>query len=197
MLDINQFYTIYNFIKNKGWFDEYNFWLLGSFPNIINGNLKHSFDIDIAFVHKDNCHNKNKIKQIIKQCNDAMSHIKIDINNIPDKYRVRGIDLKLEKKSILDIYYRPNLNKDLQERGLDTIWTSNQFWGDKSSWPTRQNYQAWRVKNFQPLELWYLKNNQLDIYFKLWPSEKHIERVIDGHIYEKPILLNNYNKEEK
>ena len=120
--------------------------------------------MDIAVVSKDGYHNKNEISIILSKC-------------------------MLHMDQRLDIYYRPNLNKDLQERGFDAIWTSNKFWGDEETWPTKENYQ--------PLELWYLVENKIQIKRKLWPLEKHIERVLDGLTYSKPLLLNNYIKEEK
>tara|TARA_R110001592_G_scaffold191311_3_gene437471 strand:+ start:124 stop:657 length:534 start_codon:yes stop_codon:yes gene_type:complete len=171
MLTIKHLYKFCDFIKDSNWIEDYNFWLLGSFPKVVNGELPEVRDIDIAIVNKHDCHNKKEITAIIYECKKCIENT--------------------------DIYYRPNLNKDLQERGLDTIWTSNQFWGDKETWPTKQNYQAWRVKRYRPLELWYLVENKLNITYKLWPNEKHVERVIDGLDYAKPILLNNYIKEEK
>ena len=171
MLTINYLHKFFDFVQDNNWFDDYNFWLSGSFPKVVKGELLEVCDMDIGFVNKNNCHNKKEITTIIHACKKYMEDI--------------------------DICYRPSLNTDLQERGLDAIWTSNQFWGDEKTWPTKQNYQAWRVKRYRPSELWYLIDKELIIEYKLWPLEKHIERVIDGLEYAKPILLNNYLKEEK
>ena len=160
-----------NFIEGSNWIQGYDFWLLGSFPKVLDRTLPAVRDMDIAVVSKDGYHNKNEISIILSKC-------------------------MLHMDQRLDIYYRPNLNKDLQERGFDAIWTSNKFWGDEETWPTKENYQSWRVKNYQPLELWYLVENKIQIKRKLWPLEKHIERVLDGLTYSKPLLLNNYIKEE-
>lgn len=182
MLTVNYLHKFCTFIKDSGWIEDYDFWLLGSFPKAVVGEDIKPIDMDVAVVNKYNCHNKIKISNILSKC---MLYMKED----------------------LDIYYRPELNKDLQKNGLSAIWTSNQFWGKKTSWPNKQNYQGWRVKNHRPLELWYLifadsywssnTTNNLEIQYKLWPNEKHIERVIDGHQYAKPILLNDYIKHEK
>jgi len=182
MLTVKYLHKFCTFIKDSNWIEDYDFWLLGSFPKAVIGEDIKPIDMDVAIVNKYNCHNKKEISDILLKC---MLYMKED----------------------LDIYYRPELNKDLQERGLDAIWTSNQFWGDKETWPTKKNYQGWRVKNYRPLELWYLifadrywssnTTNNLEIQYKLWPNEKHVERVIDGHQYAKPILLNDYIKHEK
>ena len=161
-----------NFIEGSNWIQDYDFWLLGSFPKVLDRTLPAVRDMDIAVVSKDGYHNKNEISIILSKC-------------------------MLHMDQRLDIYYRPNLNKDLQERGFDAIWTSNKFWGDEETWPTKENYQSWRVKNYRPLELWYNNNDKLEIRYVLFPTEKHIERILDGHVYAKPILLNIYIKEEK
>ena len=172
MLKINDLHKFCKFIEKTNWLEEYDFWLLGSFPKVVQGELPEANDIDVAVVNKNNHHDKNKISDILSKC----------------------VSYRNQK---LDIYYRPGLNYDLKNRGLDAIWTSTQFWGAEKTWPTKETYQGWRVKNYRPLELWYLLENKIQITYKLWPLEKHIERVIDGHIYAKPILLNNYIKEEK
>jgi len=160
-----------NFIEGSNWIQDYDFWLLGSFPKVLDRTLPAVRDMDIAVVSKDGYHNKNEISNMLSKC-------------------------ILHMGQGLDIYYRPNLNNDLKEKGMDTIMTSNQFWGDIEKWPTKQNYQSWRVKNYRPLELWYSNDDKLEVRYVLFPLEKHIERVIDGHVYAKPILLNNYIKKE-
>ena len=145
--------NIYINIEDSNWIEDYDFWLLGSFPKVLDGTLLEARDIDIAVVSNDDYHNKNKISNMLSKC-------------------------ILHMGQGLDIYYRPNLNNDLKE------------------WPTKQNYQSWRVKNYRPLELWYSNDDKLEVRYVLFPLEKHIERVIDGHVYAKPILLNNYIKKE-
>mgnify|MGYP003139418650 CR=1 FL=1 len=93
MLKINDLHKFCKFIEKTNWLEEYDFWLLGSFPKVVKGELPEANDIDVAVVNKNNHHDKNKISDILSKC---VSH----------------------RNQKLDIYYRPGLNHDLMQYGL-------------------------------------------------------------------------------
>ena len=51
MVTVKHLHKFCNFIKESNWIEDYDFWLLGSFPKVVEGELPEVRDIDIAIVN--------------------------------------------------------------------------------------------------------------------------------------------------
>ena len=66
---LERFKKFYDIIKTKPWFDKYNFTVLGSFPNILNGNKQwETWDIDLVITSNSKHLNYSEIKVMLNEC---------------------------------------------------------------------------------------------------------------------------------
>jgi hypothetical protein len=209
------FEKFYNIIKTKPWFDNYDFTLLGSFPNILNGNKKwETWDVDINMSTTSKELNYEEIKNVLNECS------KIAL---------------VECDFYLEIYFNIDTSTSyLDENGLYKIQGPKSSWGSDISYYLQIHQSIFDEKNWSLEELkktnyknypllgkyktnilshllyvkrdnvivtnWHKNNPGVEIIDGLWkrvqqfPSPKHIRRQVNKLFYDPPINIKEFYK---
>ena len=182
---IERFEKFYNIIKTKFWFNKYNFIVLGSFPNILNGNQQwETWDIDLVITSNSKQLNYSEIKIMLNECSRVA----------------------LEECSIfIDLCFNLDFNFSfLNEKGLYKIWEGEvDFKEIKEKYKLNILSHLLYIKRDNVIVTPWHKKPGKEIIKGLWkrqynyPSHKHIKRLQQKSSkikYDPPINIKKYFK---
>jgi len=174
---IERFNKWYEKIKDRPWFKDFEFVIVGGFANVINNvNPWTTWDVDMIMMsdykEKDNLY----IRNVLIEC----SHTAL-----------------VEFDFFLDIYYHDktnfkNIEKDFRN-AHDSI-KDNTLYKKKYKHEILQ-YTQWVKRNGVKVSRWEMGTPVIEGLWKnslTFPSVKQIKKLKSGKIYSRPILLNDY-----
>lgn len=182
---LERFKKFYDIIKTKPWFDKYNFTVLGSFPNILNGNKQwETWDIDLVITSNSKHLNYSEIKVMLNECSR----------------------IALEECSIyVDLFFNLDFNFSfLNKKGLYKIWENEvNIEGLKEKFKLNILSHLLYIKRDNVVVTPWHKRPGKEIIKGLWkrqykyPSHKHIKRLQQKNNnikYDPPINIKDFFK---
>ena len=174
---INRFNNWYDKIKERPWFKDFEFVIVGGFANVIRSvNPWATWDVDMIMMSDYKEEDNIKIKNCLIEC----SHTAL-----------------VENDFFLDIYYHDKTNfKNIEEDFRNTYESiKNGTLYEKKYKHEILQYTQNVKRNDKIVSRWAkgkpviegLWNNSLT-----FPSQKQIKKLKAGKIYTKPILLSEY-----
>jgi len=199
------FQKFYNIIKNKPWFPKYNFMLLGSFPNILNGSkCWETWDVDINVSSNSKELNYDEIKIVLSECSrvaleecDFYLEIYFNLDTSTSYLNERGLYKIQGPKS--------SWSSDISSIVNDKNWSFEEFDnGDFDNSPILGKYKTnilshllYVKRDNKVVTNWSVGEKVIDGLWKRvhkFPSKKHIERQLNKLFYDPPINIKEYFK---
>lgn len=182
---LERFKKFYDIIKTKPWFNKYDFTVLGSFPNILNGNKQwETWDVDLIITNDSKQLNYIEIKKMLNECSQ----------------------IALEECSIyVDLCFNLDSNFSfLNKNGLYKIWENEVDIKDIEGKYKLNilSHLLYIKRNNIIVTPWHKKPGK-EIIKGLWkrqykyPSHKHVERLQQKNNkikYDSPINIKKYFK---
>jgi len=173
------FKKFYNIIKTKPWFDNYNFIITGSFPNILNGNKQwETWDVDLNVMSGD-------IQQL--------DYIEIrDILNECSRIAIEECDFFVEIKYVLSPDYLKYINEVNSTKQVDLESILEKYSVDCLSdvlsvkINNKIGYKGRFTSKAEEIKIGLYKIPHV------FPSKKHIKRRINNFTYSPPINIKDY-----
>ena len=174
---INRFNNWYDKIKERPWFKDFEFVIVGGFANVIRSvNPWATWDVDMIMMSDYKEEDNIKIKNCLIEC----SHTAL-----------------VENDFFLDIYYHDKTNfKNIEEDFRNTYESiKNGTLYEKKYKHEILQYTQNVKRNDKIVSRWAKGKPVIEGLWKnslTFPSQKQIKKLKAGKIYTKPILLSEY-----
>ena len=176
---INRFNNWYDKIKERPWFKDFEFVIVGGFANVIRSvNPWATWDVDMIMMSDYKEEDNIKIKNCLIEC----SHTAL-----------------VENDFFLDIYYHDKTNfRNIEEDFRNTYESiKNGTLYEKKYKHEILQYTQNVKRNDKIVSRWAKGKPVIEGLWKnslTFPSQKQIKKLKAGKIYTKPILLSEYDR---